>query len=256
VSRSSALARTLRNLKIEHDELLERKAQYDFDTNRAVTALAKFNRVVEQSKTPDNRRSVQQAQPDSSPPSNPPIPEEMHEDTVDDRPKWAKKAYRQIALRTHPDRVGPDENLTDAQRERMVELYREATDAYQTGNYDVLAQVAAELDIQLDLPDAEIETALEKKIASIRKEIEGMQRTLSWVWGTSFGDLPIRVLVLRRCCTIMEISAPDEKTLIDIVKELEAQPEFDVIDRLGRVKRIKSGADRRKLGVRPEKRIR
>ena len=54
----------------------------------------------------------------------------------------------------------------------------------------------------------------------------------------------------------MGISKPDDKTLADIVKELESNPDFDVVDRLGNVKRIKSGAERRKVGTRPEKRIR
>ena len=44
--------------------------------------------------------------------------------------------------------------------------------------------------------------------------------------------------------------------LNEIIKELESMPDFDIIDRLGNIRRIKSGAERRKVGTRPEKRIR
>jgi hypothetical protein len=83
-----------------------------------------------------------------------------------------------------------------------------------------------------------------------------MQKTLSWHWGISFGDLLKRVLVLKGCCKVMGIPTPDDSVLEEIVRELESQPDFDIVDRLGRVRRIKSGVERRKTGTRPVKRIR
>jgi hypothetical protein len=259
--RASTLARVLRDLKVEREEISERKSVYDHDTNRAIVALSRFTKIVQKETAPDTRRT---AGPDaggkkeSAPPPPPPpeISEDKPDDDSDPTPVWAKRAYRLIALKTHPDRINSDESLTDSQRDRLVSLYREATEAYHNKNYEALAEVAAELEIEVDMPVADLEKALESKIKSVRSEIANMQKTLSWHWGISFGDMQKRVLVLKGCCKVMKIPTPEDSVLEDIIKELESQPDFDIVDRLGRVRRIKSGADRRKLGTRPVKRIR
>lgn len=245
-------------MKDELGLMLEKKASYDHDANRAVSALAKFSHVVAQESQPDNRRSQPKNQaPESRQDETPESPpDEIEEKFGDAAPPWVKKAFRQIALKTHPDRINNDPNITDENRERLVDLYREASAAYQGGKYEIIAEIAAELDIEVDVPAADLEKALESKIASIRNELSGMTRTLSWAWGTSFGDVPRRVLILRRMSEVMKISTPDDQALTDIVRELESMPDFDIVDRLGRVRRIKSGAERRKIGTRPEKRIR
>ena len=261
MSRAVALAQRLRVLKEERDEIAERKSCHDHDANRAVNALLRFTMIVEKESRPDvrprfdkqeNSESAGQEAPNESPPESEPE-KEGSQSTV---PSWAKKAFRMIALRTHPDKVNSDPNISDSQRDKLVSLYREASVAFHEGKYEILAEVAAELDIEVDISQDEMESALERKISSLREEISKMQRTLSWVWGASFGDTQTRCKVLKQMCTVLKINHPDEKVLLDIVKELESQPDFDIVDRLGNVRRIKSGADRRKLGTRPEKRIR
>jgi hypothetical protein len=260
MSRASTLARVLRDLKEERDEVSERKSAYDYDTNRAVVALSKFTRIVEKASSPDMRRS-QQSSPPPEDQGQPPPQEQGSEQTPEDSadeviPQWARKAYRAIALKTHPDKVNADDSITDTQRDRLVSLYKEATTAYREKNYEALAEVATELEIEVEIPIADLEKALESKVRSVRVEIANMQKTLSWHWGISFGDTPKRIQVLKGCCRVMNIPTPDDSVLSDIIREIESQPEFDIIDRLGKVRRIKSGADRRKLGTRPEKRIR
>lgn len=245
-------------MKDEMGLLLEKKSTYDHDANRAVTALARFNQVVVQESSPDIRRGLspdESKSPESE--SQVELPaEKLEEEFGDAAPAWVRKAFRQIALKTHPDKVNNDPKITDEQRERLIDLYREASSAYQEGKYETIAEIAAELDIEIEVPVADLERALESKISSIRKELDGMTKTLSWAWGTSFGDVSRRVLILRRMAEVMNVTVPDEQTLKDIILELESMPDFDIVDRLGRVRRIKSGAERRKVGTRPEKRIR
>jgi len=263
MSRASTLAKVLRDLKCERDEVAERKSVYDHDTNRAVVAIASFTKIVERESLPDNRRTApppsSSQKESSSPPPPPPVEDEesgSQSGEADITPGWAKKAYRLIALRTHPDKISSDPSLSDSQRDRLVSLYREATSAYHEKNYESLAEVAAELEIEVDIPVTELERALESKIKSVRTEIMNTQKTLSWHWGISFGDTPKRVQVLKACCRVMKVPTPEDAVLEDIVRKLESEPDFDIVDRLGRVKRIKSGVERRKVGERPVKRIR
>jgi hypothetical protein len=260
VSRAVALAQYLRTLKDERDEVAEKKAIHDHDANRAVNALLRFHLVVEKESKPDSRLSTgsedQDKQQGETPPASESEPDAVKEEESPNVPPWAKKAFRAIALRTHPDKVNADQSFTDSQRDRLVALYSEASSAFHAGRYETLAEIAAELDIEIDISASDMESALERKIASLRSDISGMQKTLSWHWGISFGDLLKRVLVLKGCCKVMGIPTPDDSVLEEIVRELESQPDFDIVDRLGRVRRIKSGVERRKTGTRPVKRIR
>jgi len=260
VSRAVALAQYLRTLKDERDEVAEKKAIHDHDANRAVNALLRFHLVVEKESKPDSRPRMgsepQDKKQEEPSPKGESKPDAGKEEESPNVPPWAKKAFRAIALRTHPDKVNTDPNITDSQRDRLVSLYSEASSAFHAGRYETLAEIAAELDIEIDISASDMESALERKIASLRSDISGMQKTLSWTWGVSFGDTQTRVKVLRQMCTILKVTHPEEKVLLDIVRELESQPDFDIVDRLGNVRRIKSGAERRKVGTRPEKRIR
>lgn len=259
--RSSTLAKKLRDLKEELNDTLETKVAYDIDTNRAISALITFHNTVEKASLPDVRKNVISEQTQDKTPDDIksiPIPEqeeESPEQEVEQKPLWAKKAYRQIALITHPDKVCNNEDLTEIQKDRFLSLYKEATNAYQDGKYEILTEIAAELEIKLDIPEEDIEKALESKLLSIRKEIQNATKTVSWHWGSSFGDMKKRVLVLLRCCDVINIKRLPQSTLEEIIKQLESSFDYEVTSKLGSIKRIKSGADRRKPGTRPEKLI-
>ena len=258
MSRAKALARVLRDLREDHEHLLEKKSAYDHDVNRAILALGKFHTAVISSNAPDIRKGQQQSPLRESPSQTeqPPPSQEESDEISAQHPGWAKKAYRAIVLTTHPDKVDHDPNISDAQRDRLILLYQQAAAAWSGGDYQVLAEIAAELDIETGMPLEELERALESKIASLREESQRLQRSVSWTWGVSFGNIPLRIQVLCRCCQLMQIPTPEESVLIEIIRELESQVEFDITDRLGRVKRMRAGADRRRIGQRPERRIR
>jgi len=260
MTRSASLARVLRDLKAQRDEILERKQAYDYDCNRAVMALTRFNDVVTRESAPDLRRSLSPHPPAAEDPTHS-LDDDDDTEAVTARdgspvPAWAKRVWRLIALQTHPDMIAQREDLDEWQCNMLVSLYRQAVVAWSEGDYPALAEIAAELDIETGMPTEELERSLEAKIASLREESQRLQRSVSWAWGTSFGDTPLRVQVLRRCCQLMSIPTPEESVLLEIIRELESQAEFDIIDRLGRVRRMRAGAERRRLGQRPERRIR
>lgn len=261
--RSSALAKKLRDLKTEFDDALERKVSYDLDTNRAIEILITFHNTTIKASTPDIRRGVsEQSSQDTRPPVETiPIPDQEDESTskeekdIEQKPSWVKKAYRQIALKTHPDKVNNNEDLTDSQKERLVLLYKEATTAYQNGKYEIVAEVATELDIEVEIPEADLEKALESKLLSLRKETQDIIKTVSWHWGISFGDMKKRIAVLLRCCDVLNITKPSTLDLEEIIRQLESSFDYEIAPKLSSIKRLKMGVESRKLGTRPEKKI-
>ena len=246
---------------------MERRAVYAHDVNRACSALASYGKEkerVEKNIAPAQRQEEQQEQPtqeneQESPPDVDKVVDEIEKEVESQRPEtpsWAKKAYRQIVQLTHPDKVNMNEELSDAQRDRMVSLYMEATDSFKSGKWSELLEVAAELDIQVDADPKMMEDALASKIKDLSESISKVQGSIAWAWGNSFGDVAKRVNILLRCCQIMKIIPPPNLALEEIVKELEENLEFDIVNRLGHVKRLKVEATRRKIGSRPTKKIR
>ena len=101
-----------------------------------------------------------------------------------------------------------------------------------------------------------MEDALTSKIKDLTDSISKVQNSIAWVWGNSFGDIDKRVNILMRCCQLLNVTIPPRNALEEIVKQLEENLEFDIVNRLGHVKRLKLDATRRKIGSRPTKKLR
>jgi hypothetical protein len=246
---------------------MERRSVYAHDVNRAVSALQSYGKEKERIEAP--RPSVPRgvSQPSQQENNESPEPEQTNNESVaqneveieqapPDTPAWAKKAYRKIVQITHPDKVNIDPEISDAQRDRLCSLYIEAIDAFKQAKWPELLEVAAELDIEVDADPKMMEEALESKIKDLVDTISKVKGTIAWAWGNSFGDLQKKVNILVRCCQVMGMQSPPVAALEEIVRELESSLEFDIVDRLGHVRRLKIEATKRRIGTRPEKKIR
>ena len=263
--RARNLARRLRDLKDEHTDVMDRRAVYAHDVNRACNALLSYGKAKERVETtrptaqPVAENETQQHEQNPQPPDPDKVIEEVEKEADLQRPEappWAKKAYRQVVQLTHPDKVNMNDELTDAQKERLSALYMEATDAFKTGKWHELLEVVAELDIDVEADPKMMEEAFTSKIKELTDTISKVHGSIAWVWGNSFGDMDKRVNILCRCCQIMNVEQPPRPALEEIVRELEENLEFDIVNKLGHVKRLKVEATRRKIGSRPQKKLR
>ena len=232
-SRASTLAIKLRSLKNEKKRVLDEKSEYDSDINRVLVEIYSRQSGSER----DGKPSPVHASTDSPPPPNPhsngePLDGSSESNQKSDErieqpgrpsaPDWAKRAYKQVALRTHPDRVGSMNDIDPKRAKELEGLYREASEAYKAGDFDSLLEVALGLGVTIDVPPEHAESSLESKIRKEREEIESLKKSLSWSWGISFGDIDKRVSILRQCSLCMEVPAPEESFLRDLVVRAES----------------------------------
>ena len=78
-------------------------------------------------------------------------------------PAWAKKLYRKITLKTHPDKLL---DLKEEERLKKISVYTNAVEDYKTKNYSGL--VLSAIDLNIELPnDKEVVLILKKKCSTI-----------------------------------------------------------------------------------------
>ena len=91
-----------------------------------------------------------------------------------------KKLWKQIALKTHPDRNGGDPELTEA--------YKTALEAWNKGEIETLIDVAVDLNIKIQDPSPEMMEALEKRASQMEEEIRKHESNVLWAWGHAAED--------------------------------------------------------------------
>lgn len=91
-----------------------------------------------------------------------------------------KKLWKQIALKTHPDRNGGDPELSKA--------YATALEAWNNGEVETLIDVATDLNIKVQDPTPEMIEALELRASKMEEEIRKHESNMLWAWGHADHD--------------------------------------------------------------------
>jgi hypothetical protein len=83
-----------------------------------------------------------------------------------------KKLYREIVKKTHPDKD---------KTEKYIDLYKEATSAYEKNDITALIFICSKLDIEVDLEENDIET-ITLAIKEKKKELHNIEMSYLWLW--------------------------------------------------------------------------
>lgn len=84
----------------------------------------------------------------------------------------AKKLYREIVKKTHPDKD---------KTEKYIDLYKEATSAYEKNDITALIFICSKLDIEVDLEEGDIES-ITLAINEKKKELQNIEMSYLWLW--------------------------------------------------------------------------
>lgn len=101
---------------------------------------------------------------------------------IKSRPDKLKKLYKKVAIKTHPDRGGSEDE------------FQEVNNAFTKLDLATLLNYAGKYNVDYEVEDDDVQL-LEKNLKKLESEINQMKSTLAWQWGS--GDTSERMSVVR-----------------------------------------------------------
>jgi hypothetical protein len=143
------------------------------------------------------------------------ILENLSECELDVTPKngkidpWVKEIYRQIANKTHPDKIMQQENLGSAEKAILEKTFIAANKHLEENDGPPLYIIAIEIGLKMtNIPDNILEH-FDKSISALNEKIEQSKNSLEWYWAeSSFHD---RVKFIENINKIHDIIVEEEE---------------------------------------------
>ena len=140
---------------------------------------------------------------------------------VDEAPEWAKRLWKAIAKKCHPDRLSFLE-LSAIQVARRQVWFLEAKKLFEERSWPRLIHIGVQCDEFVDdISHTEQLGWLNNEYSGISTKILGIQNSLAWKWGTNWSNLELRVNILTAVLRHKAIPVPPKEELIEILMKLE-----------------------------------
>jgi len=135
-------------------------------------------------------------------------------------PPWMKKLYKQIAMKTHPDRIA-HQNLSPYEKAEYKRLFDAAKQAIQDSHGGDLVYAAEVLGIDPDIAPSMRISLLAARGEKIKSQIVQIYKKPSWVWGESYYKPEIRKKMLEGFCKVYKLKLPSKTFLDEFLQELK-----------------------------------
>ena len=122
-------------------------------------------------------------------------------------PSWMKKLYKQIAMKTHPDRIA-HQNLSPYEKAEYKRLFDTAKHAIREARGGDLVYAAEALGIDPDISPSMRISLLVARGEKMKAEITSIYKKPSWVWGESDGNIEVRKKMLSSFCQVYGLKLP------------------------------------------------
>ena len=216
------------------DDMEEIQLEYAQEIDEAVRlVLAKNKPVEETTDTEDStqpiskaRRNIQLARAKRKrtqeereyvrnyvPPSKP---------VVDDAPEWAKRLWKGIAKKCHPDRLN-FQDLSAIQVARRQIWFLEAKSLFEERSWPKLIHIGVQVgEFVDDITHKEQLAWLNNEYNSVSGQITTMQSSLAWKWGTNWENIGLRINILIAVLNHKSIPVPSREEITQILIKIES----------------------------------
>ena len=142
-------------------------------------------------------------------------------DVSDESPEWAKKLWKGIAKKCHPDRLSFQE-LTAIEIARRQTWFLEARGLYESQSWNKLLHIGVQVGEYIeDLSASQQLQMLNEEYSGITNKVEDIQKSLAWKWGTNWDNLEMRLRIITVCLQAKAVKVPSRIDLINILVNLE-----------------------------------
>jgi len=136
-------------------------------------------------------------------------------------PEWAKRLWKGIAKKCHPDRLSFQE-LTAIEIARRQTWFLEARALYENQSWDKLLHIGIQVGEFVDELSAKQQlNMVNNEYSRVTTKVHQIQESLAWKWGTHWDDTNLRLNILLACLQRQNIQAPPRIELIKILANLE-----------------------------------
>mgnify|MGYP006251572383 FL=1 len=172
------------------------------------------NQINSDSKKTEGSTNEHQSGSNFEPPPIPDGPE---------APEWAKKLWKGIAKKCHPDRLS-FQDLNAIEISRRQTWFLEARSLFETQQWNKLLHIGVQLDEFIDdLSATKQLDMLNVEYSSITNKLQDIQKSLAWSWGTNWDNLELRIKIITVCVQAKGIKVPPKLELIKILVNLETE---------------------------------
>ena len=186
-------------------------------TNDVVPTEQKENKISKAAQQARNRRRKRNETDQSVPePARTP-------DLVQASPEWAKKLWKAIAKKCHPDRLS-FQDLTAIEIGRRQSWFLEAKKLFEDQNWPKLLHIGVQLGEYVDDLEPKRQLSwLNKEYEAISKKIMDVQGSLAWKWGTNWENLELRSQIVIAILRHKGISVPPKTEILELLMKLELE---------------------------------
>ena len=146
----------------------------------------------------------------------PPIPDEIPQ-----APEWARRLWKAIAMKCHPDRLSfQDLSALDVAKRQL--WFLEARKLLEAQDWPKLIHIGIQLDEWVDdLSHLDQHTKLHSMYSKNTNQITQMQGSLAWQWGNSWDNIELRVRIIMTICQAKGLTPPPRLELVQMLVNLE-----------------------------------
>lgn len=141
---------------------------------------------------------------------------------VDGAPEWAKKLWKGIAKKCHPDRLSFLE-LSAIQIARRQIWFTQAKDLYEIRSWPKLIHIGVQVDEYVEeISHKEQLSWLNGEYNGVSQKITTMQSSLAWKWGTNWENIGLRISILTAILNHKGIPVPAREEITQILIKIES----------------------------------
>jgi len=137
-------------------------------------------------------------------------------------PEWAKKLWKGIAKKCHPDRLSfLDLTALDIARRQI--WFTQAKDLFEERSWPRLVHIGVQVGEFVDgVSHKEQVSWLNTEYNGVSEHITKLQSSLAWKWGTNWENIDLRVNILTAILKHKSIEVPPRQELVEIIIKLES----------------------------------